>query len=405
MESFFTPAKPTVPQPNGWRRLLILSMLVALWGATLSIKLRFEPAHYQTVDGTNYSLLAAKIAEGKPYLIPGIENQAGKDFSPYPPGFPALLALAKLASNQPFGQAAILLHMVLFFCLALFCRAVPLSALALVFFSDTAIELATYPWSEFTFVIVLIVMATLASRLRLHLADRPLDFTIAGTFCFAFLVRYAAVFVLVLWCLYALTHWWQGRPGYKAWAKLVGLGVGWVLLWSALEWYLYGQVTGGDRYLNQESNRTLFHQLTTSLADQVLVFKDLSGSSALSFSLGLGCMIAFLLWAFFGKSPAKKTSETATPLFQELAAMGLLYLLFIIPVRWYFYFAEPFDFRLLGPGAILIFLSVSVWFFGRFRIRFQYLFVVCWIALSIFFSLPKAAIFLQYQTNIWLNGR
>ena len=45
---------------------------------------------------------------------------------------------------------------------------------------------------------------------------------------------------------------------------------------------------------------------------------------------------------------------------RNLMFAGILYLLFIIALRWFYYFAEFFDNRLLAPGASLLWLGLMV---------------------------------------------
>jgi len=65
---------------------------------------------------------------------------------------------------------------------------------------------------------------------------------------------------------------------------LVLLGYGIFLVgFSLWEWWKVGQVTGGDRYPNTDQIPDLLQSLMTESGNQLVVFKDFTGSSSFSF--------------------------------------------------------------------------------------------------------------------------
>jgi hypothetical protein len=114
----------------------------------------------------------------------------------------------------------------------------------------------------------------------------------------------------------------------------------------------------------------LVSSLFTGLLNQACIFRDLSGSSWISFSLGV-VLNALFLWLIFRSRSFNPIVSFASGqdddhvlfrkvLSQNLLVAGCIYLLFIVGLRWYFYFAEYYDNRLLAPGASLIWLSFLV---------------------------------------------
>jgi hypothetical protein len=140
------------------------------------------------------------------------------------------------------------------------------------------------------------------------------------------------------------------------------------------------------------------------LFNQLLIFKDWSGSSRPSFTIGVISTIIFLIWLLFSKKKLISSQQNFNALVSNnLILIGACYLAFIIPVRWYFYFAEGFDLRLLGPGTILLFAGFTLKYFNRFELKRRKLFMVLWILFSSFLSLPKKEMYFKFQEKIWGN--
>ena len=363
--------------------------------------------HYQTVDGDYYFLLANKIRNGQDFVIEGLKNASGRHFSPYPPGYPLLLNVGVFFENTLQLSAVLCLHFFLIFVLGWIwiVKKLPVISLITICFTDTFMELACNQWSEFSFIIALFLAAIwiseMESKKNLH---HPLALSLF--FFFIFLIRYAGIFTIG----FIILKLWQSfreKAEFKFWLKTgVALGI-LVLAWFSFQIWAFGQPTGGDRYANNQTNGLLAFDLLVGIANQILIFKDWSGSSYQSFVLGLIFTVFFLIWALFysrGKASSfKPKSKFNSLISNNLIYSGLLYFLFIIPLRWYFYFAEGYDFRLLGPGTILILLGFSVRFFIDFQIRKKMLLICLWVMASCFFSLPKKEIYLKFQERIWGN--
>lgn len=369
------------------------------------LKLNFEPDHYQTVDGDYYQLLAQKLKNAEPFVIEGLENKAKKAFSPYPPGFPVLLMAGNELENIIQIPSILCLHTVLLVCLGLawIWLGLPLAAFVWVCFTDTFIELGSYKWSEFSFIIGNLFLALWISRKE---TKREFNQAILlSIFLFGlFLIRYAEMFAMIF-LAYKI---WVSRGDKEAfgfWLKTICLSLLWYGFWFFGEYLMYGQATGGDRYANPDSNSELIANFSLGIVNQLLVFKDFEGSSFFSFISGLVSLGLMLLWLYFGRLPKLGISSDET-LFERkavfnLSLLALSYFCFMVPVRWHFYFAEGFDLRLLGPGFGFLLASVSLYVFTRFGLRKKYAFLLIWVLLSFFFNIPKREIFLSLQEKIW----
>ncbi|HPI12375.1 MAG TPA: hypothetical protein PLK63_15120 [Catalimonadaceae bacterium] len=382
-----------------------------LWLSVTGIKHHFDSRHYQTVDGRYYAELSHDLLEGREMKITGILNKQGKSFSPYPPGYPALLAAVDLVHPDLIVPHHIWLHAVLFLLLGLiWVRFLPSWPLILVFFTDTLLEVGTYNWSEFSFIICLITVALLLAKSK---KDGTLFiwFLLLIALILSSMIRYAALCqMLVLSVLVTASFRTDRLRSLRLFRVMLGYGL-FLVSFSVWEWWISGQVTGGDRYPNPDGIQELMRDLFTEFGNQLLIFKDYTGSSVFSFRAGLAAMaiLSFFLFRHFKKQPAENTTDTleTAPSFERevsvhLLLMGICYLLFMIPTRLYFYFAETFDLRLLGPGFSLLWLSFFTFLSGKTK-KTPRLALFLFLGFALFFTLPKQPMFDAYQEKFWLR--
>ena len=361
------------------------------------------------MDGDYYQLLAKKLETGQRYVIEGIKNKANQDFSPYPPGYPIFLIAGNWAENLSGINSILILHTFFLLILFIIWRRMKLDPypLVLIIFTDTFLELGSYRWSEFVFVLFLIAFAIMISRNERD--DQYSNLVFIILICLSiFLIRYAGIF-LFNFIAYKLLTKRALKAGFKFW-KYLGIGLSICISgWFFYEIKAFGQPTGGDRYANQDSYLDLLHGLGLEICNQVSLFKDVTGSSLPSFALGSIAFIGFFVWliaALKNKSVSDSVNGSMPEILgKNLMTLGIAYFLFIVPIRWYFYFAEGFDLRLLGPGFILFFLGIFVYMFSKYELRGKNLFILFWILAAIFFSIPKKEVYLEFQKVIWGNTK
>ncbi len=387
--------------------LFAYGLIIAIWMTLLGVKNMLEPAHYQTVDGDYYMQLAEKIRDGKPYLLDGLKNEKGLEFSPYPPGFPLLLALFSGAGTAI--PCHILVHGFLFSILAFFwwIHRLPLFVFAILLFQDTALEICSYPWSEGAFVAISILLVIAWQRWE---AGRKIIwfFAVLLLWLFLFSIRYAAVFFF-LFMAYRLVFapsWISRRKTMILPSLFFLLLVG---MWFLVEWQLFGQITGGDRYANHNQPAELIDSLFGEVLNQLLWFKDVTGSSDISFYSGLSVQFFLVFWFVFF---LRRKEKNELQIFSSQASLGgmmmqcgMAYLLFIIPLRWHFYFAELYDFRLLGPGFLVLFSGILLYADALFWFKNRFWITVVFLVFAVLFSIPKASLFLRFQEKIWLDTK
>jgi hypothetical protein len=342
-----------------------------LWLFLLGMNLELGFLRFETIDALYYRELALDFLSGLPMTLDGLLNAKGNSFSPYPPGYPVLLGItAQIGGGNFDWPVHILLHAFLALLLIVIWQTrLSLLPLAVLFFTDSVLMLAAAGISEFSFIIFSILAVFSLTRLQFS-SQAGWQIFLIGSSIGALLIRYAGIFLFPL----ILYRWFVLVSENKEKASVLLLPIFLFLLAAGIlfgtQWMDTGMFTGGDRYPNTDVASVLVSSLFTGILNQAFIFRDLSGSSWISFSLG-AVLNAIFLWLIFRSR--KFNPVVSFPhgqdenhelfrkvLSQNLLAAGCIYLLFIIAMRWYFYFAEYYDNRLIAPGACLIWLGFLV---------------------------------------------
>lgn len=341
-----------------------------LWLILLGIQVDSGYLGYETVDAAYYRELAMDFISGRPMVLEGLLNALGNPFSPYPPGYPVLLGLfSQLGGENVDWPVHLILHAVLAFLLVvLWQENLSLIPLGAVLFMDSILSLAASGISEFSFIMVCILVVLCLTRLE-FLKQPQWQFLLILGLCTAVFLRYAGVFLFpfLLYKFFMLSMK-SREKAHSLLLPLLSFLLASVFLFGT-QYAESGMLTGGDRYPNSDSSGYLFLNLMQGLIDQMLIFRDFSGSSLISFLAGLFFLLVYIFTIYKkvsleeGDLPIRK--DAVHPGFGmqfsiNLIIAGTFYFAFIIPVRWYFYFAEGFDNRLLAPGAALIWLGILV---------------------------------------------
>ncbi len=335
----------------------------------LALHLELGDARFETVDAAYYKELAGDFLAGRPMVLDGLLNGKGNAFSPYPPGYPVLLGFFSYLGGGLDWPVHILAHGLLLLLLVfIWQKHVSLLPLGFMIFMDSPLNLAAMGISEFSFLIISILVVFSLSRLELDF--RPgWQFMLILCLALAVLLRYAAVFFIPL----LIFRWWNlkhngmGRTSRLILPFFYFLGI--IALIFTLQVVDSGLPTGGDRYPNSDVFFTLSNSLFRGIVDQLLFFRDYSGAAPLVIFAGLiaSCGFVFVAWknpfdiGFSAYQPDDEIhSDFVKVLSANLFTAGVFYLAFIIPLRFYYYFAEGFDTRLLGPGFCLLWLGLAV---------------------------------------------
>jgi hypothetical protein len=353
----------------GHTRLWIVP-LGMLWLYLLSLQLESGFLRYETVDAAYYKELAMDFVSGRPMVLDGLKNEKENAFSPYPPGYPVLLGIfIKLGGGDFNWPVQLILHAVLLFVLVLIWHEnLSLLPLGVLIFSDSLLILAGSGISEFAFILFSIL--AVLSLTRVETSHRPFwQFLLLLSLAACIFMRYAAVYFLP----FLLMKWYFLRLDDREKASNMHLPIGFFILICftlfGIQLADTGLPTGGDRYANSDSYLDLARGLVLGIADQLLIFRDISGSNPKA--VFIGSLLMLFLWNSLRKrfpenhlnpSLSEESEKTVfrNAFSRNLLYAGLFYFLFIIPVRWHYYFAEGFDNRLLAPGACLLWLGFLV---------------------------------------------
>jgi len=339
------------------------------WILMLALHLELGDARFETVDAAYYKELAGDFLAGRPMVLDGLLNGKGNAFSPYPPGYPVLLGFFSYLGGGLDWPVHILAHGLLLLLLALIWQKhVSLLPLGFMIFMDSPLNLAALGISEFSFLIISILVVFSLSRLELDFRS-GWQFMLILCLALAILLRYAAVFFIPL----LIFRWWHLKHNGMGRASRLILPffyfLGMIALIFTLQVVDSGLPTGGDRYPNSDGFITLSNSLFRGIVDQLLFFRDYSGAAPLAVFVGLiaSSGFAFVAWknpfdiGFSAYQPDDEIhSDFVKVLSANLFTAGVFYLAFIIPLRFYYYFAEGFDTRLLGPGFCLLWLGLAV---------------------------------------------
>ncbi|HRH34486.1 MAG TPA: hypothetical protein PKY12_05475, partial [Catalimonadaceae bacterium] len=134
--------------------------------------------------------------------------------------------------------------------------------------------------------------------------------------------------------------------------------------------------------------------------NQLALFKNPFKSNFYGFLFaGIG-QIILTIWMYkLSKTKSSENSDFGLVFCQ----LGLFYLLFIIPVRMHYYFAESFDCRLLGPGFLLLIPGLASRF-SAFQSGFRPgKWLAIYMIISSLFFLPKNEILNFIQNSTFRN--
>lgn len=337
----------------------------------LLLAIQFDSGHlrFETIDAAYYRELADDFILGKPMVLEGLRNARGNAFSPYPAGYPVLLGICRFLSGGADWPVHLVLHALLALALVLIWQEhVSLLPLALVLFTDSALLLAGTAISEFSFFIFTVLAVFGLSRLEISYHPKWQLLLVLALLA-SIWTRYAGVFLLP----FLVLRWNSALHENKQKARALLMPLLYFVFFMV---FLFGSqladsglLSGGDRYPNKDSALFLLISLLTGLLNQLLIFRDLTGSSLLSFFAGAiaaGFFFYLIRRAPFqveGPGPAmheEKHSQFIYRLGNNLKIAGAFYFGLMVPLRWYFYFAEAYDNRLLAAGFLLFLLGFAV---------------------------------------------
>ena len=369
--------------------LLIIFIMMAI---AIVVKSYFNPDGYLSPDSTNYLKLAENLIEGKGYYVSayGTTGQDREFFAVWPVGYPTLIFLtAKLTGLSVFLASKFLNIILIGVILGIFRFLFKHNAYVygLIFLFSAYIEIFSYTWSETLFITALVWFATsiylfIKNPKRVTL----LYFSIMMASLLLFMSRYIGAFSFGLIGLLGLYYGLVKKDRIKAMA-LIGIAlvnIGIMILYLYHNYTETGFPTGMKRIPSPETNLQLFYMLLKALISEILIpIPSMSIKAIIIFAVQIP-IFGFLLWKY--RNSMLATNSSANQQFNTLsfvfAAIGVVYLFFIILMRWMTQF-DGFSYRLLAPGSFLLFVGIIFFiqqrgtkqFFNAFKV-FLLLFAV-----------------------------
>jgi len=347
---------------------ILLIIIFALIVITVVVKVIFHESGYLSNDSTNYLLLSKNLLDGFGLYVPSEKEGEGVRtlFSSWTVGYPGLIALlAKITGLSVFVSSKILNLAFIGLTLLFFRKMFSLDAwiYALIFLFSSYIEISSWTWSETGFIFGLVMFSY---YLHKFINDKgnlyASAFLLLFSACFLFLIRYIGAYTIgVMGLIFIYLGIFNGIIEKR---KILILSIIILINIVFVTSYLYfnfletGLTSGRERIFAPESNYELLITLVLALLAEISIPVYHPRPSFLIPSL----MIQFSLIGYFiykNKSntepnlPPKNTFSISNIFFMT----GLLYLICLIVIRWFFYFNE-YSFRLLGPGTFLIFVAI-----------------------------------------------
>ncbi|MDE2597893.1 MAG: hypothetical protein KGL44_13545 [Sphingomonadales bacterium] len=325
------------------------------------------PSGFLTLDSMNYLALASNLGRGLGFQIAkdGYAPAMLGYFAEWPVGYPLVIHLvAGAVGTTPF-MASKLLAMVLATATAALIAAVSgrhggVCALPLSFASY--LDIFSRTWSEGQFIFLLVAAAVLLAGL-IDGRKRPgivRSLALAACCLALFLTRYVGAFSLSLLALAMASSLARREVRLAAWQGLLLLGVaGLIILYLHHNTVLTGYATGMPRLPPGDSVAERLAMLLGAIwSELILPLATFAPQSRAAWLVagGEALGLAWVVRAIVRSHPRPFVHLRGDAQALAFAAVGALYLAAIILLRWRNQF-DPYNYRLLGPGTLLLMLA------------------------------------------------
>lgn len=322
---------------------------------------------YLTRDSSSYLELAENLIAGKgaTVLNTGAGLAGSAHFATWPLGYPGLIALVSGITGVSTFLASKLIN-IGFLMLAVlavirgFGRDGPI--LALLLLTGGTLEIFAFSWSEAPFIALMVLFALALARVMPPGA--PIKAGQLLWLCllvFAlFLTRYIGLFALAPLLVVALFKLRDHdlRPAVLL-AGTAGVAGALALAYLMYNHAMTGHATGIPRPAAMETHAELISELGIAVLREVVlpipywVGTDIKHNAILALVLVFALGLALLAMRRDPKDPSPTTRARA----QAFLLVGGFYLAGMIVLRWTSFF-DPFGYRLLGPGTVIVLIGV-----------------------------------------------
>lgn len=368
---------PASDERISWQSILVGVVIGLAIAALVLARAILANDGYLTPDSMSYLALVQNLNQGHGFWVAneGYFPAGPEYFATWPVGYPlAIHFISMLAGLSPFMASKIVSMLAVTSCTGMvaasFGRTGAVAALPIAFAAN--LEIFSYSWSEVPFVFFLVSAAILFADL-IGRPERKAFFRailLAASCIGLFLCRYVGAFAISLIAVAALLAVWRRAYAMAIFNGLLLLGVA-AFIWSYLAHNatLTGFSTGMPRTPAMDSPGHRLGMLAAALWHAAILpiaeFVPGYGEAAPRFGAGAFWLAALIEFAGLAALVAIVRSRYGHPLrviwIDSLAlsflVVGALYLGAIITLRWLNQF-DPYSFRLLGPGTLLIAIAV-----------------------------------------------
>ncbi|MFC2947537.1 ArnT family glycosyltransferase [Virgibacillus sediminis] len=339
-----------------------LLLIFSAYASYILIKAKYHPSGYVSSDSAHYLQMAANLLEGNGMttvdMVPGMSTY----FATWPIGYPVLIAIASLISGLNVFWASKLMNIILVGLCLLVLRNLfqeKAGTAGLVLFAGSFTGIFAYTWSEVPFLFGLLwliyglvrFVGTNHRRYAVHLLFAAI---------FLFFMRYigliGAGMIGLLGFYYLYRREWQNMWLCWVTGTLPILIAGGYLL---INYINAGLPTGMERVPRWESAGEFFTMLWEGILAE-LNYLSLWNDEFLWVSIAVLVIggLMFLRGREFKRLFTLPASSLVLPGMFLFGA--IVYYAAIIYMRWTAHF-DPFNFRLLGPGTLMLMLAIIAW--------------------------------------------
>ncbi|MBC2666162.1 hypothetical protein H7F51_11600 [Novosphingobium flavum] len=362
------------PREPADRRAILIALGIGLVIAALIFARALLTADgYLSPDSMNYLALAANLDRGLGFTVQneGFFPAHFERFAIWPVGYPLGISLAaRLSGLSPFLAAKVLGALMALACTGMVARAGGRTGwvLALPFAFAAALEIFSYSWSEVPFIFFLVCAALLLARIigERQANTPPRALFLALCSLGLFLSRYVGAFAVALPGLAALIGAIRrDRRAVLVNAALFLASAGFIALYLRSNAAATGYATGMPRIPALDTPWHRLQTLLTALGDAAIlpvggVWDKLPDFAPRLFTSPAGWLALAQLAAFVWlgaiiarRHPRPLRGMRVDGLALSFLTVGTAYLGAIIALRWTNEF-DPYNFRLLGPGTLLV---------------------------------------------------
>lgn len=339
-----------------------LGIIFILFSAFIVMQSYLHPDGYLTSDSAHYLQMAKNLLAGNGMTTVNFVSDMNTYFATWPIGYPALIAGLSFLTGLEVFWASKLVNIICFgFCLELIKRLFSGRAIvaAMVFFVSTFTTVYLYTWSEVPFFLGMIwLVYGLVNFIRLNQLRYGVHLLLAALFMF--FMRYIGLIGAGIIGLVGFYYLFR-----KQWKNMI---ICWIAgsvpilfagLYLLINYLKTGLITGMERIPRAESAYEFLIMLRQGLIAEINMLATSSQVYVVESMIVL--LVGVVIFIRPRHVKALFTLDRDDFLLPGMFLfVGLVYFTAIVYMRWNAHF-DPFNFRLLGPFTLMVWLFVSSW--------------------------------------------